>query len=63
MIHDYRGDFEIAAQEELGNSVDVDWLDIRVTPRRMYGRTAAIQRPEYSGPILLQIYHLQKGVE
>ena len=29
-IHDHRGDFEIAVQKALGNSVKVDWSDLRV---------------------------------
>lgn len=29
-IHDHRGDFEIAVQKTLGNSVKVDWSDVRV---------------------------------
>src|SRR2546428_4535369 len=29
-IHDHRGDFEIAAQKTLGNSIAVDWSDVRV---------------------------------
>lgn len=29
-IHDHRGDFEIAVQKALGNSVKVDWSDVRV---------------------------------
>ena len=29
-IHDHRGDFEMAVQKSLGNSVDVDWSDVRV---------------------------------
>lgn len=29
-IHDHRGDFEIAAQKALSNSVAVDWSDVRV---------------------------------
>ncbi|MBI5473403.1 MAG: hypothetical protein HY961_13745 [Ignavibacteriae bacterium] len=29
-IHDHRGDFEIAAQKSLGNSVKVDWSGVRV---------------------------------
>jgi len=29
-IHDHRGDFEIAAQRELGPEVEVDWSDVRV---------------------------------
>ena len=29
-IHDHRGDFEIAAQKELGADVELDWSDVRV---------------------------------
>jgi predicted transport protein len=29
-IHDHRGDFEIAARQKLGNSVTVDWSNVRV---------------------------------
>ncbi|HRQ41274.1 MAG TPA: DUF5655 domain-containing protein [Chloroflexota bacterium] len=29
-IHDHRGDFEIAAQKQLGHDVEVDWSDVRV---------------------------------
>ena len=29
-IHDHRGDFELAAQKVLGNSIKVDWTDVRV---------------------------------
>lgn len=29
-LKDHQGDFEIAAQKELGNSVEVDWSEIRV---------------------------------
>jgi predicted transport protein len=29
-IHDHKGDFERAVQRTLGNSVDVDWSDVRV---------------------------------
>lgn len=29
-INDHRGDFEIAVQKSLGNSIQVDWSDVRV---------------------------------
>lgn len=29
-IHDHRGDFEIAAQKQLGHGIEVDWADVRV---------------------------------
>lgn len=29
-IHDHRGDFHVAAQQALGNDVDIDWSDVRV---------------------------------
>lgn len=29
-IHDHKGDFEIAAQKQLGHDIEVDWSDVRV---------------------------------
>ncbi len=38
-IHDHKGDFDIAVQKSLGNGIQVEWSDVRVTHPQKTGHS------------------------